>query len=100
MLSASNMPVPGSPMVGPGLIGLPPGSPVMLIAPPQAWAIGSKQRPFSYGLPVPKPLTWGARVQCTDHVIAETQPFDRSAREVLGEDVGLQHHVLDQAQAT
>ena len=47
MLNASSMPVPVSPIVGPGLIGLPPGSPVMLIAPPTAWAIGSKHRPFS-----------------------------------------------------
>ena len=38
--------------------GLPPGSPVMLMAPPAACAIGSNARPFSYGLPVPKPFTW------------------------------------------
>ena len=47
MLNASSMPVPVSPIVGPGFNGLPPGSPVMLIAPPQAWAIGSKHSPFS-----------------------------------------------------
>ena len=47
MLNASSMPVPVSPIVGPGLIGLPSRSPVMLIAPPQACAIGSKHSPFS-----------------------------------------------------
>jgi hypothetical protein len=26
--------------------------------PARAWAIGSNDRPFSYGLPSPKPLTW------------------------------------------
>ena len=58
MLNASSMPVPVSPIVGPGLTGLPSRSPVMLIAPPAACAIGSNARPFSNGLPVPKPLTW------------------------------------------
>ena len=57
MLNPSNMPVPVSPIVHPGLIGRPPGSPVMLIAPPVACATGSNDRPFSYGMPSPKPLT-------------------------------------------
>ena len=47
-----------SPIVGPGLTGLPSRSTVMLIAPPTACAIGSNDSPFSYGLPSPKPLTW------------------------------------------
>ena len=42
---------------GPGLIGGPSGSPVMLIVPPQACAIMSKARLCSNGLPSPKPLT-------------------------------------------
>ena len=58
MLNASSMPVPVSPIVGPGLTGLPSRSPVMLIAPPAACAIGSNDSPFSYGLPSPNPLTW------------------------------------------
>ena len=58
MLNAISMPVPVSPIVGPGLIGRPPRSPVMLIAPPAACAIGSNDSPFSYGLPAPKPFTW------------------------------------------
>ena len=57
MLNAISMPAPVSPIVGPGLIGLPSRSPVMLIAPPAACAIGSNDRPFSYGLPSRKPLT-------------------------------------------
>ncbi len=36
MLNASSMPVPVSPIVGPGFRGLPSRSPVMLIAPPTA----------------------------------------------------------------
>src|ERR1700730_9869884 len=55
---AIRMTVPVSPIVGPGLTGLPSRSPVMLIAPPTASAIGSNENPFSYGLPSPKPLTW------------------------------------------
>ena len=58
MLITINMPVPVSPSVVPGLIGLPVGSPVMLMVPPQACAIMSKARFFSNGLPSPKPLTW------------------------------------------
>jgi len=58
MLNAISIPVPVSPIVGPGLIGRPPGSPVMLIAPPAACAIGSNANPFSNGLPAPKPLIW------------------------------------------
>ena len=42
----------------PGLIGRPSRSPVMLIAPPAACAIGSNARPFSNGLPAPNPLIW------------------------------------------
>ena len=58
METAITMPVPVSPMVAPGLQGGPSSSPVIDIRPPQAWAIMSKARFFSYGLPVPKPLTW------------------------------------------
>ena len=47
MLIAIVMPVPVSPSEGPGLIGGPSGSPVMLIVPPQACAIMSKARFFS-----------------------------------------------------
>ena len=47
MLIAIVMPVPVSPSDGPGLIGGPSGSPVMLIVPPQACAIISKARFFS-----------------------------------------------------
>ena len=52
------MPVPVSPSDGPGFNGRPSRSPVMLIVPPQACAIMSKARFFSYGLPSPKPFTW------------------------------------------
>ncbi len=92
MLKASSMPVPVSPIVGPGLIGRPPGSPVMLIAPPQAWAIGSKQRPVLVRAAGPEALDLGvddARVEGADHVIAEAQLLDRARAEILGEDVGL-----------
>jgi hypothetical protein len=57
-VNAISMPVPVSPIVGPRLTGLLSRSPVMLIAPPTACAIGSNDSPFSYGLPSPKPLTW------------------------------------------
>ena len=56
MLNANSMPVPVSPIVGPGLIGLPPGSPVMLIAPPTACAIGSKRTALFIGAAFAKPL--------------------------------------------
>jgi hypothetical protein len=55
---ASSMPVPVSPIVGPGLQGGPSTMPVTLMVPPQAWAIMSNARFFSNGLPVPKPFTW------------------------------------------
>ena len=58
MEMAVSMPVPVSPIVGPGFSGGPSGSPVMLIVPPQACAIMSKARFFSYGLPSPNPFTW------------------------------------------
>ena len=58
MLIAISMPVPVSPNEGPGLTGAWPASPVTLVGPPAACAIMSKARFFSYGLPVPKPLTW------------------------------------------
>src|SRR5712671_3829715 len=38
-------------------------------------------------------------VERTDDVIAEAQPFNRAGREIFGEDVGLQNHLLDQGQA-
>ncbi len=40
-----------------------------------------------------------AGVDRADDVVAEPQPLDRAGREVLGEDVGLLHHLLDQSQA-
>ena len=40
-----------------------------------------------------------ARVERADDVIAEAQPLDRAGREILGEDIGLLGHVLDQGQA-
>ena len=40
-------PVPVSPMVGPGLIGRPSGSPVIAMTPPTALPIMSKDRNFS-----------------------------------------------------
>ena len=52
------MPVPVSPSDGPGFSGRPSRSPVVLMMPLQAWAIMSKARFFSYGLPSPKPFTW------------------------------------------
>ena len=55
---ASSMPVPVSPSEGPGFSGRPSRSPVMLMVPPQACAIMSNARFFSYGLPSPKPFTW------------------------------------------
>ena len=58
MLIAISMPVPVSPKDGPGLTGARSASPVTLMVPPAACAIMSKARLFSYGLPVPKPLTW------------------------------------------
>ena len=58
MEMASSMPVPVSPMVGPGLIGRPSGSPLIDMTPPVACAIMSKARLVSNGLPSPKPFTW------------------------------------------
>ncbi len=55
---ASSIPVPVSPIVGPGFSGGPSASPVMLMVPPQAWAIMSNARFFSNGEPAPKPFTW------------------------------------------
>ena len=57
MLMHISMPVPESPSVLPGRVGA-IVSPVTLIVPPHAWAIMSKARLFSNGLPSPKPLTW------------------------------------------
>ncbi len=55
---ASNIPVRVSPSEGPGFIGGPSFGPVMLMVPPQAWAIISKAGLFPYGLPAPNPFTW------------------------------------------
>jgi len=52
---AISMPVPVSPMLGPGLTGGRSGSPVTLIMPPAACAIMSKASPFSNLLPAPNP---------------------------------------------
>ena len=101
MLNASSMPVPVSPIVGPGLIGLPPRSPVMLIAPPQAWAIGSKAEPVLIGAAGTEAFDLrinDARIEGADDVVAEAEPFDGTGREILGEDIGLLGHVLDQRQ--
>ena len=54
---AISMPVPVSPTEMPGRVGGPFLSPVTLNVPPQAWAIMSKARFCSNGLPSPKPLT-------------------------------------------
>ena len=51
-------PVPVSPMVGPGLSGRWPASPVVASAPPTAWAIMSKLRKLPYGPSGAKPLIW------------------------------------------
>src|SRR5207237_6247692 len=40
-----------------------------------------------------------AWIDRTDDVIAEPQPLDRAGREILGEDIGLLHHFLDQIEA-
>src|ERR1700730_14307895 len=40
-----------------------------------------------------------ARIDRADDVVAEPEPFDRTGREVLGEDIGLLYHLLDQLQA-
>ncbi len=82
MLIAIVMPVPVSPSDGPGLIGGPSGSPVMLIVPPHACA-GVND----------------TRVERADRLITEPQPLDRSGRHVLDHDVGLLRHVLDERQA-
>src|SRR5882762_9655406 len=99
MENASSMPVPVSPIVGPGLIGRPPLSPVMLIAPPAACAMGSNDSPFSNGLAVAKALDLGIdnrRIDAADDIIAEPQTLNRAGREVLGEDVRPFHHLLHQ----
>ena len=54
---AISMPVPVSPMEMPGRVGGPCLSPVTLKVPPHAWAIMSKARLCSNGLPSPKPFT-------------------------------------------
>ena len=54
--TAACIPVPVSPIVGPGLSGGEPGNPVSDIAPPEACAIMSKLLYLLYGPWVPKPL--------------------------------------------
>jgi hypothetical protein len=39
-----------------------------------------------------------ARIDRADDIVAEPEPLDRAGREVLGEDIGLLHHLLDQRQ--
>src|SRR4029077_3761102 len=95
MLNAISMPVPVSPIVGPGLTGLPSRSPVMLIAPPAAWAIGSA---LLVRAAIAEALDLGiddAGVDCADDVVAEPQSLDRTGREVFGEDIRLLHHLLE-----
>jgi len=104
------MPVPVSPIVGPGLTGLPSRSPVMLIAPPAACAIGSYEKGLSFD-PIAQALLVraavaealdlsvdDARIDRADDVVAEPQSLDRAWCEVLGEDISLLHHLLDQRQ--
>ena len=79
MLNASSMPVPVSPIVGPGLIGLPPGSPVMLIAPPHSLGDRIEAQALLIGAALAEALDLGvddARVEGADHVIAEAEPLD------------------------
>src|SRR5271166_5253851 len=102
ILNAISMPVPVSPIVGPGLTGRPSFSPVMLIAPPAACAIGSKRQPLLERAAVAKAFDLGIddrRIDAADDIIAEPQTLDRAGGEVLGEDVRLLHHLLDQCQA-
>src|SRR5213078_2024416 len=40
-----------------------------------------------------------ARVDRADDIVAKPQALDRARREVLGEDIGLLHHFLDQREA-
>ena len=54
--NAACMPVPESPIVGPGLSGCEPGKPVSTMAPPVACAIMSKLLYPLYGPYVPKPF--------------------------------------------
>ncbi len=98
MLISISIPVPVSPSVAPGLAGGPSGCPVMLMVPPQAWAIMSKARFFSYGralaeafyLPVDD-----ARIQLAEDVVAQAQALDGPGREILHENVGLARQLLD-----
>ena len=39
-----------------------------------------------------------AGIDRADDIVAEPQPLDRAGREILGEDIGLLHHLLDQRQ--
>jgi hypothetical protein len=39
-----------------------------------------------------------ARIDRADDIVAEPEPLDSAGREVLGEDIGLLHHLLDQRQ--
>src|SRR3984893_89041 len=40
-----------------------------------------------------------ARIDRAEDIVAEPEPLDRAGREVLGEDIGLLHHLLHQRQA-
>ena len=74
------------------------GQPVTLIGPPAACAIMSKASPFSYGLPGAEALDAAiedARVDLLDQLVVEPEALDRAGRHVLGRDVGLFQHVLD-----
>src|SRR5438105_7105332 len=98
MLNAISMPVPVSPIVGPGLTGL-AGD-----AHRAAGGLGDRVegQALLIGAARAEALDLGiddARIDRTDDVITEPQPLDCAGREILGEDIGLFHHFLDQIEA-
>ena len=96
---ASSMPVPVSPSVGPGLIGRPSGSPVMLITPPHGLRDHVEGQVVLVRAALAEALHLGvddAGIDLGDDVVAEAQPLDRAGREVLHEHVGLGGEILDE----
>ena len=102
MLIAITMPVPVSPSDGPGLIGGPSGSPVMLIVPPAGLRDHVEGEVLLVRAALAKAFDLAiddAGVEGADRVVAEADALDRAGRHVLDHDVGMARHVLDQSQA-
>ena len=89
---AHSMPVPVSPMVGPGRIGGPSGRPLTPMVPPIAWAIMSKRQVVGVRALRREALDLGedqARIDGAQPRIVEAQSREGARRHVLDEHVRL-----------